>query len=111
MSFIRDLQQTLRVRSVAKQYLAVLIKRGRPGGLDVSRLDAIDAAAVMWLQQHDPRLTVVKNRTRLTLMFKEDVDRAFGDAMARTMAREGVTSNPGEELHVERDEREPAEPA
>lgn len=88
----------LRKRAGAAALLETLKRHGRPGGLDVSRQDPEGAAALMYLLERNPEVTVVKNKSNLTLMFKVDVDRVFTPGVAEAMTRGGMTAIPGEDL-------------
>lgn len=87
-----------RQKKLAQDMLDVLTRRGRPGGIDVDRLDGDNAMALQWLLKHNPHLTVVKNKTRLTLMFKDDVHKTFGGGAVEVFERYGIAANPGEDL-------------
>jgi hypothetical protein len=79
-----------------------LLRRGRPGGLDVTRQDAEGAAALMWLLASHKRraeITIVKNRKNLTLMFKDDLNRTFSPGVVAGLDRAGITALPEEDLH------------
>jgi hypothetical protein len=102
MNPIRALHDFSRKRKLAAALLDTLTKRGRPGGLDVTRQDPESAAALMYLLAHNNDVTVVKNKKNLTLMFKSDVDRIFTPDLARTMDRAGLLALPGEDLVDER---------
>lgn len=83
---------------VAAAFYDRLVRYGRPGGIDVSRQDELEAAALMHLLKHKHDVTVVRLGSRLTLMMKADVDRTFTPGVAQAMARSGVLANPGEDL-------------
>lgn len=104
MNPIRALHDWSRKKKVAQELLTTLTRRGRPGGIDVSRADPEFAAALMYLLEKRPDLTVVKNKTRATLMFKADVDTNFGPDTTRAMARGGVLTHRGEDIYVGSDE-------
>lgn len=102
MKLISALHDFSRKRKLAHALLDTLKKRGRPGGVDVTRQDPENAAALMYLLEHNQEVTVVKNRKNLTLMFKSDVDRVFTPDLHRTMDARGILALPGEDLVDER---------
>jgi hypothetical protein len=95
---IRALRDWSQKKKLAAAMYDTLRRRGRPGGLDVSKQDAEHAAALMYLLEQRTDVTVVKNKTNLTLMFKEDVTRVFGAATHAIFDRSGITATPGEDL-------------
>lgn len=96
---LRMLRDYSRKRQVAHALYETLKRKGRPGGIDVSKQDPEFAAAIMHLVSTRPHeVTVVKNKARLTLMFTEDVHRTFTPAMAEVFDRNGITAKPGEDL-------------
>jgi hypothetical protein len=102
MNPIRALHDWSRKRKVALELLDTLRRKGRPGGVDVSRSDPEFAAALMWLLLNNNEVTVVKNRDRATLMYKADVDAVFTPGVHAAMARGSVIVRPGEDLFDER---------
>lgn len=101
MNPLRALADYSRKRKLGIAMYENLRRYGRPGGVDVSRLDVEGVAALMWLLENRRDITVVKNRTNVTLMFHEDVDRTFTPDVAAAMYRGSIIGNRGEDLfHV-----------
>jgi hypothetical protein len=107
---VRDFSRRARV---AKAMYDNLARRGRPGGVDVSRLNEEDVAALMYLlDRKKSEVTVVKNRRRLTLMFISDVDVSFSREIVGAMYRGRIIASPTDDLFAQdmRDAERPPGP-
>lgn len=94
----RESPREAKLKAQGETLYDTLRRRYRPGGLDMPRSDGDLAAALTKLLERRPELTVVKNKTNLTLMFREDVDRIFTPNMAGEMAKARVLAFSGEDL-------------
>lgn len=103
MSLISAVRDYSRKRKLAASIKDYLLKRGRPGGIDIERYrDEEGVAALMYLIQHDESVTVVKSKKKLMLMVKADADTVFSPGMTNLMYRNGVIASPTEDLfHAE----------